>query len=118
MSSEGHLTSKEIDRTWNTPLLGTAKTTSYSVSEDALNAPLSAVLDFRRNVVDATKSLYEVAAVCSVMSKEEDVRSSSRKIMGMVEQESPVIQDIGIDRIASLVSTVATPNSIADSYRQ
>nr|AYV99295.1 wssv142 [White spot syndrome virus] len=110
LSSEGHLTSKEIDRTWNTPaLLGTAKTTSYSVSEDALNAPLSAVLDFRRNVVDATKSLYEVAAVCSVMSKEEDVRSSSRKIMGMVEQESPVMQDIGIDRIASLVSTVATP---------
>ena len=60
-------------------------------------------------MVEATKSVYELASICSVMSKDETVRSASRKIMGAVEETSPVIHDIGIGQVAGLVSTVASP---------
>nr|AKS10599.1 wsv360-like protein [Metopaulias depressus WSSV-like virus] len=126
-STEGYDTAKEIVKTWNTLSLvnhsGEVFTGNNKKQRDVVTAPLVAVPAFRHNVVEATKSVYELAAVCSVMSKDESVRAASRKIMGTVEYTSPVIQDIGIGRVAGLVSTVASPRqyrkflNIVSDYR-
>nr|BDV50172.1 MAG: wsv360-like protein [Chiromantes dehaani nimavirus] len=110
-STEGYDTAKEIVKTWNTLSLvnHSEKVPVGKKERDVVRAPLVAVSAFRQNVVEATKSVFELAAVCSVMSKDKSVRAASRKIMGTVENTSPVIQDIGIGRVAGLVSTVASP---------
>nr|BDT63580.1 MAG: wsv360-like protein [Pasiphaea japonica whispovirus] len=108
-TSEGRVTAREIIKTWNTPaLLNYKHMTKLEHEVDVVNAPLVAVPAFRQNVVEATRCLYELAAVCSIMSTDKTIRNYSRKIMGTVEETSPVMQDIGIDRVAGLVSTVAT----------
>ena len=109
-TNESLLAAKEIVKTWNiSSLLNINRSTkSLSSGRDVVKAPLEAVPSFRQNVVEATRSLYELAAVCSVMSKDETARTSSLKIMGTFEETSPVMFDIGVSRIAGLVSTVTS----------
>ena len=107
-STEEYNTTKEIIKTWNTlSLINYSASNNDEKERDVVTAPLVAVSAFRKNVVEATKSVYELAAVCSVMSKDESARAASRKIMRTVENTSPVIQDISIGRVAGLVGTVA-----------
>nr|BDT63125.1 MAG: wsv360-like protein [Sicyonia whispovirus] len=108
----GHAVSKEIVRTWNA--LGVtgndACTTAVPSPEcDLFRLPLAAIMAFRQNVVEATKSLYEISAICSIMSEKEKVKSESRKIMAVIESTSPVVQDIGLGRVANLIGAVASP---------
>ena len=77
--------------------------------QDVVKAPMGAVTAFRQNVVKATKAVYELAAVCSVMSKDKSARISSREIMKRIKETSPVIEDIDIGRMAGLIGTVVSP---------
>nr|BDT63071.1 MAG: wsv360-like protein [Trachysalambria curvirostris nimavirus] len=113
--SEGHATAHEIAKTWNIfSLLNRHSDRHMSINStirdsDVVRVPLVAMPDFRQNVTEATRSVYELATICSVIGKNEKARDASRKVMEIVENTSPVLDSIGIDRVASLVSTVATP---------
>nr|BDT62662.1 MAG: wsv360-like protein [Metapenaeus ensis nimavirus] len=110
-SSEGHMVASQMVKTWNTlSLLDRRDSGNHSTGDnDIVRIPLVAVPAFRQNVVEATRSAYELAAICSSMGKTEVAKAASRKIMGIIEETSPVIHNIGIGKVATLVSTVATP---------
>ena len=64
---------------------------------------------FRQNIIEATRSLFESAAICSLLSSEPAARVASKKIINLIKDTSPVIDDIGINRIAGLMSSITSP---------
>ena len=64
---------------------------------------------FKRYIIEATRSLFEAAAICSLLSSEPAAKVAGKKIINLIKDTSPVINEIGINRIAGLVSSITSP---------
>ena len=79
-----------------------------SPSDLIFNA-IRSIPKFRRNIIEATRSLFESAAICNLLSSKSAAKVAGKKIINLIKDTSLVIDEIGINRIAGLVSSITSP---------
>ena len=82
---------------------------SYGGDSDIVSSTIVYLPVFKHNLIEATKSLFESAAICNVLSKDENVKEASKRIMRIIRETSPVVHKINVNRIAGLIGSISTP---------
>nr|BDT63167.1 MAG: wsv360-like protein [Hemigrapsus takanoi nimavirus]GBG35368.1 wsv360-like protein [Hemigrapsus takanoi nimavirus] len=83
--------------------------TSSEDGGDLIFNAIRSIPKFRRNIIEATRSLFESAAICSLLSSDATAKVAGKKIINLIKDTSPVIDEIGINRISGLVSSITSP---------
>ena len=81
-----------------------------SVHHDLVRQPLDSVPAFKRRLVEATRSLYEMSVLTCILSGDTSARKSARAVLARISERSPVLHEIRVGRVANLVSALASPS--------
>ena len=76
---------------------------------DLIFNTVRSIPEFKRNIIEATRSLFELAAICNLLSSDPTAKEASKKIINIIKDTSLVLDEIGINRITGLVSSITTP---------
>nr|BDV49826.1 MAG: wsv360-like protein [Penaeus semisulcatus pemonivirus] len=86
-----------------------SRSDDLSVKSDVVRQHLTSIPAFRERLVSATRSIFELCVVTSILSSDERARRAARTVLMRISERSPVLSDIKIGQMANLVSTLASP---------
>nr|BDT61801.1 MAG: wsv360-like protein [Penaeus monodon endogenous nimavirus] len=86
-----------------------SRSDDLSVNSDIVRQHLTSIPTFRERLVAATRSVFELCVVTSILSSDENARRAARTVLMRIAERSPVLSEIKVGQVANLVSTLASP---------